>query len=106
MFRRFVATWLMLSILGYGMAVAAGVHHESTHKDGHSHALPDPDPQQSALDQQADSDHCCHGIAHLIGLSSETLTLSTSHLQSPVLRYTEPLHSLSLTPSFRPPISA
>lgn len=107
MLRRFVATWLMLSILGYGMAVIADVHHDDIAQSGmHSHLLGDADGQTDHPDQQTDSDHCCHGVAHLLGLVQESTPSQVAGPRVPGNVVTEPLPSLSLAPAFRPPITA
>lgn len=107
MLRRFIATWLMLSILGYGMAVIADVHHDSAEQSGtHSHLLGDAGTQTDHPDQQADSDHCCHGVVHLLGLAQESTLSKTAGPRAPGIRYHAQLHSLTLTPAFRPPIAA
>jgi len=107
MFRRFVATWLMLSILGYGMVAAADVHNENAQSHDHAQVLADVDSGPAApLDQQTDSDHCCHGIAHLLGFASETTLSPAASPLLPIIRHTEYLHSLALPPAYRPPITA
>jgi hypothetical protein len=107
MFRRFIATWLMLSILGYGMAVTADVQHETAAQSGtHSHLLADADAPTDHPDQTADSDHCCHGVVHLLGLSQESSPAQVAGSCVPSVLHTEQLYSLSLTPAFRPPIAA
>ena len=106
MFPRFVATWLILSILGYGMVLAADVHERTVETENPAQVLSDGDFQPPPLDQQADGDHCCHGIAHILGFTSQE-TVSTVTSASPTnARYSEFFRSLSPTPSLRPPINA
>ncbi len=71
MLRRFIITWLIVSILGYGMALAADVHGELLSDDGYSTL--DNVPGQ---DQHGDSDcgHCSHGTIHMLGLENSFTT--------------------------------
>lgn len=104
MLRRLLITWLIVSILGYGMALAADVHNKQstdhTHEIGHNTAHP------ADVDDASDSDHCCHGVIHLLGLNqAEAIKLSADHA---VLWTPYPVSSVSSPPAslFRPPISA
>lgn len=104
MFRRLLTLWLIVSILGYGMVLAQGVH------DGAS-----SDPTHEVVGHPGDLDdggaspgcgHCCHGLAHLLGLGS-TQTLSLPPLQHlPDTPYA--VHFCSFVPAslLRPPIAA
>lgn len=68
MIRRLIITWLVISILGYGMATAADVHYGES-----------PADQVVALENSADlpndphilpaHDQCGHGYSHLLGLN-------------------------------------
>lgn len=107
MFRRFIATWLMLSILGYGMAVVANGHHDGEAQSGsRMHLLSDVNPDTGHPDQQADTDHCYHSIAHLLGLTQETTLSQIANPGLPDVVHIAHLHSLFLPPAFRPPIAA
>lgn len=99
MFRRILVTWLIVSILGYGVALAADVHGEQRGESGYSAADPAP-----AQDQHADSDcgHCSHGVTHLLGLASGLTAAPVilnhrfqadylvSHLSPPLRRHLRP----------------
>ena len=103
MLRRLLVSWLIVSILGYGMALAADVHGE----------LQD-EASYSSLDSTADQDphgdsgcgHCSHGATHLLGLEATfsrsfaqlSDSLQCDHRADP----TDPLLRLPL----RPPIQA
>ncbi|MCU7903076.1 MAG: hypothetical protein KZQ66_14635 [Candidatus Thiodiazotropha sp. (ex Lucinoma aequizonata)] len=58
------------------MVMAANLHIELS--TDQTHAISDHHPSQpNDVDEKVDSDHCCHGVLHLIGLkSSESLLLS------------------------------
>jgi|UPI000761A84A hypothetical protein len=104
MLRRLLITWLVVSILGYGMALAADVHNELS--TDQTHTIGDHATNPSDMDDASDSDHCCHGIIHLLGLNrAEAIKLSADR---GVLRTTYPVSIVSSPPTFlfRPPISA
>lgn len=104
MLRRFLVTWLALSILGYGMVVTADVHSDLS--TDQVHAIGDHTPNPNDLDDSSSCDHCCHGIIHLLGLNNaetSNLAASRSILSNP---YSVSLISFPPPPLFRPPISA
>ncbi|RRS31784.1 MAG: hypothetical protein OI74_12935 [Gammaproteobacteria bacterium (ex Lamellibrachia satsuma)] len=104
MLRRLLIAWLIVSILGYGMALAADAHNEQS--TGHTHEIGDNTTHTADADDASDSDHCCHGGIHLIGLTqAETIKLSA--VQG-ILRTPYPVSRVSSPPAFlfRPPISA
>ena len=106
MLRRIIAIWLIMSILGYGTVLAADVHDETGQAESHAQILADGDSQPEPMDQQTDSDHCCHGISHLLGFASQ-ITISVVMASSPpVVFRSERIHFRSLSPAFRPPIAA
>lgn len=104
MFRRVLMLWLIVSVFGYGMALAADVH---------GNALSDPAHEvvghPGALDAGGASpgcDHCCHGLAHLLGLGG---TQALSFLPLQYLPETpSAVHFCSFVPPslLRPPIAA
>ena len=101
--RRFLIAWLVVSILGYGIVVAADVHVELS--ADHTHIIGDNTSNSADIDDTAGCDHCCHGISHLLGLNgshAKMLTADCSHLSVP---YTISLISFSPTLAFRPPIT-
>ncbi len=68
MLRHFILIWLMLSISGYGMALAADLHGELSADIGIS--------LDSAGDDNGSHDetgchHCSHGVSHLLGLNTD-----------------------------------
>jgi len=105
MLRRIIAIWLIMSILGYGTVLAADVHVEIGQAEHPAQILSDEDSQPGAMDQQAHSDHCCHGIAHLLGFASQ-ITISVVTASSPPFDIrSERIPSRSPSPAFRPPIA-
>ena len=68
MIRSLIIIWLLLSILGYGMAVAADFHGGDVQAD-HIHAPCDGDGAPDAADGNLAHGHCCHGAFHLLGLN-------------------------------------
>ncbi len=103
MFRRFLVTWLVVSILGYGVAVNADVHDEIS--TDQVHAIGDHTANPADLDDLSSCDHCCHGLIHLLGLNStETLNLAANCSATPS-PYSVSFISLSPPSLFRPPIA-
>ena len=106
MLRRLIILWLIVSVLGYGLALAADVHQsEWTASDVAGAPTPDSPNQQPALDD-LDCGHCSHGVYHLLGLtpSFDFAVLSLAHVttglgEHPALRpIPQAIH--------RPPIAA
>jgi len=103
MLRRLLITWIIVSILGYGMAVVADVHFESA--IDRTHAIGDHTPDPIDLDGSPSCDHGCHGVIHLLGLKSaevQGLITGSSMLSIP---YSFSFTSFSPTLPFRPPIA-
>ena len=67
MIRRFLSIWLILSIFGYGIAMAAEIH--SSFDQDHEHSIQDHSDNRDHNDVD-NCDHCCHGGLHLLGLHS------------------------------------
>lgn len=105
MFRRVIATWLIMSILGYGTVLAADVHGETGQTEHPAQILSDGDSQPEPMDQQADSDHCCHGAAHLLGFASQFAISVAMASSPPVVFRSERVPFRSSSPAFRPPIA-
>ncbi|WP_457676309.1 hypothetical protein [Thiolapillus sp.] len=68
MLRRFIIIWLVLSIFGYGVALAADVHGEQAAEIGISLDHGDDD---GGNHDDTGCHHCSHGISHLLGIRSE-----------------------------------
>ena len=66
MIRRFLSIWLILSVFGYGVAMAAEIH--SSFDQDHEHSIQDHLDKQNHDDEADNCDHCCHGSLHLLGL--------------------------------------
>lgn len=105
MFRRLVAIWLMLSILGYGMAVTADVHNESVQSHDHVLLLTDTHTDSDPVGQEIDCDHCCHGLAHMLGLVSEAEELPVTGISLPIIHRSKYPCFIFQAPAFRPPIA-
>ena len=102
MFRRFLITWLVLSILGYGMAMAADVHNElSTNQ---THVISDHAANFTHADNADDCDHCCHGIFHLLGLVNAKKFGFTAYSFTLLSPYSITITTPPNTTPFRPPI--
>lgn len=101
--RYFLIFWLILSILGYGIAMAADMH-AGLHGEDHQLTADHPAPHDA--DHEAGCDHCCHGFMHLLGLPKShafELVSCRVSVQTPYR-----VKSTSSPPSslFRPPIAA
>ena len=99
MIHRLIITWLVISILGYGMAIAADAHYGESSVD-----------QVMMLDDTPDDphnlstyDHCSHGPFHLIGLNFSTAKLSAPGIHTPKSAYLASWNSFLTPPPARPP---
>ena len=103
MLRRLLITWLIVSILGYGMALAADVHNEPA--TNQTYTVDDHAENPSDTDHANSCDHCCHGVSHLLGLSCAnpiSLAADRSLLRTP---YAVSLISFPPPSILRPPIT-
>ena len=88
------------------MALAAGVH-DGFIENGHPEQLvSNPVAQPHSTDHQADGDHCCHGIAHLLGLSGQKPIIAINSAADYDCRRPSCAKSLSPRPDLRPPRNA
>jgi len=102
MLRRFLISWLVVSLLGYGMALAADVHLEiSTDR---THAVGDHATDPAGADDAADCDHCCHGVLHLLGLNGAEPVDFPVDRNSVLFPYSVSIPSFALATLLRPPI--
>jgi len=102
MIHRLIITWLVISILGYGMAFAADVHYEESAVDqvvalGDSGDLPDEPHNLLA------HDHCSHGSFHLLGLNFTPAKPTIGGVHTPKSAYLAAWNSFLDTPPSRPP---
>ncbi len=68
MLSRLLKIWLIVSILGYGMVLAADVHDELRVDNDIQLSSGNADSPDSSTDDTG-CHHCAHGISHLLGLS-------------------------------------
>lgn len=101
MLRHLIILWLIVSIPGYGLALAADVHDELLPKDTAGYEQPTSD---GSTPTDNDCGHCSHGIQHLLGLQNHfsLYTLPTVELLQGCL----PAHFTAPIPQaiHRPPI--
>ena len=104
MLRSLLIVWLLISNLGYGMALLSDVHggaslNTDTLSPHHlSHAT-------DHLDTEDECDHCCHGLTHLLGLiKTDSLgpTVTQATIATP---YSPPFTAPPPKKPFRPPIT-
>ena len=67
MLARLLKIWLIVSIFGYGLVLAADLHGELTLD--HVVQLSDHDSSMDNTTDDGGCHHCAHGISHLLGLS-------------------------------------
>ncbi len=105
MFARFLKIWLIVSILGYGIALASEVHNEPV--DNKVVQLSADHPQSDTVNDvtdDSDCNHCGHGTSHLLGLCFID-KVYVIHSDSILLGYhTVSRYSFSPPSLFRPPI--
>ncbi|WP_456380182.1 hypothetical protein [Thiolapillus sp.] len=102
MLGRVLKIWLIVSILGYGMALAADVHGELAADDMHLSVDNTDAPGDPADD--SDCNHCAHGTSHLLGLncSSDIPAMGSSSIS--LAAYLRSWYSFSPPSLLRPPI--
>ena len=107
--RRLLTLWLVISLLGYSSVWAMDLHGAASGADQTAQQSLDVD--SGAMDPQADHaneadcDHCCHGMSHLIALSADGISAvpklgNDTHGSVRVL-----FLSHTLSPDLRPPIA-
>jgi hypothetical protein len=107
MLNRLLITWLMMTIFGYGMALAIDVHDVHSPELAHSMELAAGDHSSHAdHDDAPKHDHCAHGSSHLLGLNS---VLNIDFRQQHGIReylYSDSLESPPHSRFLRPPRQA
>ena len=88
--------WILVSIIGYSLALSFDVHEQ--HNDQQAHAF-----VQHDHDMSIDYDHCCHGSVHLLGLNSIDLFDFSIVSACPPCRYSVIAVQPPSFPLFRPP---
>ena len=95
----------MLTILGYGVALAADVHSEQVsglahdmdkHTDGDY--LMNHDNGEDAV-----HDHCSHGISHLLGLNTDSVFDFSTDRTNLLSSFSMSIVTLPPSPFIRPP---
>jgi len=94
--------WLIVSILGYGMALAADVHGKQTVDGAHLSAVSPDNPADSGGDSGCN--HCAHGISHLLGLNCNNSMPTLNSVSSLLSSVQHAWHSFYPPSLLRPPI--
>jgi len=103
-YRHLLITWLVVSLLGYGIALNADMHHDLD--TDQTHTIVDHAANPDNTDDGSSDDHCCHGIAHLLGLSSSRVHSVQTNNSVLLITYSASLISPPPLSLFRPPIHA
>ncbi|MCF6282916.1 MAG: hypothetical protein L3J28_12045 [Candidatus Polarisedimenticolaceae bacterium] len=103
MIHRLIITWLVISILGYGMVFAADTHFGESPIDqvavlDDTHNIPSDDPHDLSA-----NDHCSHGSFHLLGLNFTPAKPSACSTHSTKSAYFVSWNSFLDSPPARPP---
>ncbi len=100
MLRRLLVCWLLISIQGYGLALAADLHGQS-HDQTAACAVTHQGDAGAA--HASDGDHCNHGLFHLLGLPTMPLE-GSNNLSCGVVTSVVPDPTLVFhPPRLRPP---
>jgi hypothetical protein len=99
MIKRLIITCLVITILGYGMVVAADAHYGESSVD-HVMMLADTTDDPHDLSTY---DHCSHGSFHLIGLNFSTVKLPALSSLALKSAYLASWDSFLTPPPARPP---
>lgn len=105
MLTRLLITWLMMTIFGYGMALAVDIHNVQLPELAHSMDLHAAADQSSHADHDDSPrhDHCYHGSSHLVGLNSALYIDFMLELESGQFFYSESPVSSPPSRFLRPP---
>lgn len=103
---RLLSIWLIVSILGYGMALAGGRHAEPADHSGHVHALGAGTDNADHTQAPNDPDHCCHGISHLLGFTTEMAAAEQPASPHHASARSPAFYSTISLPDLHPPIAA
>ena len=101
MLRGLIISWLILSILGTGMAVAIDFHDESLPEQ--AQLLNDHSGLSDQSESDALHDHCSHASFHLLGLNSVPTNLGFYGSHNPEDRYKFVWNSYQAPPPSQPP---
>lgn len=105
MLRGFLIFWLLISNLGYGMAVLADLHDAAMPDSENLHSQDTSTQGRDHQGSEQDCDHCCHGLIHLLGLlASDAPCGSVSLTEEPPV-YTTHASTPPPLKRFRPPIA-
>jgi len=103
MLRRLLSLLLILSIFGYGLALAVDLHGNSPEDPvAAMHPLADSASHQQGMD---DGDHCSHGAVHLLGMERRLALDLASAADTHAGCYRDDSTSFSPAPFLRPPIA-
>ena len=104
MLRVLLIFWLVISNLGYGMVVLADAHGD-TFLDSESLFSHHPAHNADHQESEADCDHCCHGLIHLLGLINTDMFGLTASLAGMRTPYAAPSTTPPPIELYRPPIT-
>lgn len=99
--RRIVAILLVLSNLGFGTAWAFDWHEPNP--SGHAHVV-EAEDFGSHLDDD-ECDHCCHALAHMLGITSDNTLVLPKLNSSQLVEYSSAQVSRATDPPLKPPQS-
>jgi hypothetical protein len=100
--RRLIITWLIISILGYGAAIAADVHSEASPLEQVA-MLDDASDHHDQSQKQLAHDQCGHGSFHLIGLNFTPAKPPVCSAKTQKSAYLTHWNSHFTSPPSRPP---
>jgi len=103
MLHRLFIISLSVIILGYGVLASANVHIDIA--TDHEHASESYSLGQAGFDQTDDDNHCCHGLAHLMGLNFVQKISLNQNGTSTQAHYSKSYISFPPNKHLRPPIS-
>jgi len=98
---KIILTLLLFATLSSNLSWAGDTHAESFF--GHnSEMTQEKSPAHDEHEGGGDDDHCCHGLAHLLGLSSDN-SISSVPSKSQRIAYILHYHTRSQSPPTPPP---
>ena len=96
-----IILFIIFNLLAVNIASAMSMYDGETSESHHVQSHDDTAPAISVDDTSCD--HLCHFSAHMVGLISQTIALSTAVNSTTFINHDEQFHSIPLHPPTRPP---
>ncbi len=100
--KRYIAQFLILMVLSMSLAYSLDSFMEIPADHSEFTYMNDLE-QHHQGDASVDCDHCCHGTAHLTGITSQPIAFLAPQPEQYLIVYTQQLAAITHTPPTPPP---